>query len=641
MQHDAVLAETIGIRGHGDDEIEAYTARPMDGTPRGGMIVIHHMPGYDAATKEITRRFATMGYHAICPNLYTREAPGAAPDDAAATARAQGGVPDERFVGDAAGAARWLRSLPTSNGRVGAIGFCSGGRQAVLAGIEVDLQAAIDCYGAFVVGAPPEGFPLQVSPFGRPHRRAARAAARPVRQRGRAPLPRRRSTSSRSCSRTHGKTYEFHRYDDAGHAFFSVDRPSYRVAAAVDGWERIRDFLARHLAPGVSRMCTYSTEKLALATSSGKGPDGWFPLETATVYYDHPVHAPDEHTVNIDFLNPGRGPGRPGRGGAEPRLGEGAARRPRGHGGARRRPLGPPAPPRAPCADDSRDISLTCRDRTMKEERHDVPTRRPASAGTRENAGTARTDTGATAPTAASGVATAGSPARRCSVETRAIPASGSAAGSGAAPSAGRASAAPGASEAPVADRVVASAVRAASAARAAAAGDDARAVTSARRSSRCSPRSRCTATRSSRRSPSAPAGPGAPAPGSVYPTVSQLADEGLVRTEKAEGRSVIHLTDAGRTYVDEHREELDAVWNTAAAEDGFGALRESVGLAMGAVAQVAQVGREEQVTEAVRLLDDTRRRLYLLLAGEPRRASRPPRAATPTRAGATTGTAG
>jgi DNA-binding PadR family transcriptional regulator len=107
------------------------------------------------------------------------------------------------------------------------------------------------------------------------------------------------------------------------------------------------------------------------------------------------------------------------------------------------------------------------------------------------------------------------------------------------------------------------------------------------------------------------------PSPGSVYPTVSQLADEGLVRTEKADGRSVIHLTDAGRTYVDEHREELDAVWNTAAAEDGFTGLRESAGLVMGAVMQVAQVGRDEQVAEAVRLLDDTRRRLYLLLAGE------------------------
>ena len=55
-------------------------------------------------------------------------------------------------------------------------------------------------------------------------------------------------------------------------------------------------------------MCTYSTEKIAVAASSGKGPQGWFPLRTATVYYDHPVHAPDEHTVNIDFLNPEQGP---------------------------------------------------------------------------------------------------------------------------------------------------------------------------------------------------------------------------------------------------------------------------------------------------------------------------------------------
>ena len=55
-------------------------------------------------------------------------------------------------------------------------------------------------------------------------------------------------------------------------------------------------------------MCTYSTEKFDVTASSGKGPQGWFPLRTATVYYDHPVHAPDEHTVNIDFLNPEQGP---------------------------------------------------------------------------------------------------------------------------------------------------------------------------------------------------------------------------------------------------------------------------------------------------------------------------------------------
>ena len=55
-------------------------------------------------------------------------------------------------------------------------------------------------------------------------------------------------------------------------------------------------------------VCTYSTEKIEVTASSGKGPDGWFPLQTATVYYDHPVHAPRDHTVNIDFMNPERGP---------------------------------------------------------------------------------------------------------------------------------------------------------------------------------------------------------------------------------------------------------------------------------------------------------------------------------------------
>jgi hypothetical protein len=54
-------------------------------------------------------------------------------------------------------------------------------------------------------------------------------------------------------------------------------------------------------------MCTYLTEKIEVA-GSGKGADGWFGLTEATVYFDHPIHAPAGHTLNIDFLNPGRGP---------------------------------------------------------------------------------------------------------------------------------------------------------------------------------------------------------------------------------------------------------------------------------------------------------------------------------------------
>jgi Family of unknown function (DUF6295) len=54
-------------------------------------------------------------------------------------------------------------------------------------------------------------------------------------------------------------------------------------------------------------MCTYNTEKLEI-TGSGKGASGWFSVTDATVYFDHPVHAMAEHTLNIDFLNPAKGP---------------------------------------------------------------------------------------------------------------------------------------------------------------------------------------------------------------------------------------------------------------------------------------------------------------------------------------------
>jgi hypothetical protein len=55
-------------------------------------------------------------------------------------------------------------------------------------------------------------------------------------------------------------------------------------------------------------MCTYNTEKIEIA-GSGKGADGWFSVTDATVYFDHPVHAMAEHTLNIDFRNPAKGAG--------------------------------------------------------------------------------------------------------------------------------------------------------------------------------------------------------------------------------------------------------------------------------------------------------------------------------------------
>ena len=55
-------------------------------------------------------------------------------------------------------------------------------------------------------------------------------------------------------------------------------------------------------------MCTYQTTAVPIE-GSGKGAEGWFPVTDATVYFDHPVHARTEHTLNVDLINPSRGPG--------------------------------------------------------------------------------------------------------------------------------------------------------------------------------------------------------------------------------------------------------------------------------------------------------------------------------------------
>lgn len=244
---DALTAQSVRITGHGSEEIEAYLARPTGDGPFGGVVVIHHMPGYDRATREITRRFAANGYLAICPNLHHREGGGtASPEDAAAASRAAGGVPDERLVGDVDGAARHLLSLASSNGRVGVIGYCSGGRQSFLAACSLQLDACVVCYGAFIVGTPPATSPTRVGPLLGIADRLSCPVLGLFGAEDAFPSPEHVAELDRELTRL-GKPHEFHSYEGAGHAFFAVDRPSYRVEAANRGWERIWDFFGRRL----------------------------------------------------------------------------------------------------------------------------------------------------------------------------------------------------------------------------------------------------------------------------------------------------------------------------------------------------------------------------------------------------------
>ncbi|GAB2977904.1 dienelactone hydrolase family protein [Amycolatopsis acidiphila] len=244
---DAMRAETITITGDGGDEIEAYLARPLDEKPHGSVVVIHHMPGYDAATKEIVRKFAAHGYNALCPNLYSREAPGADPDDAAAAVRAAGGVPDDRLVGDVDGAAKYLKALDTANGKIGVIGYCSGGRQTFLAACSLEIDAAVDCYGAFVVNDPPAQMPASMKPILGLASQLSCPLLGLFGADDQYPAPDETAKLDAELDRL-GKDHEFHTYDGAGHAFFAVDRPTYRPEAAVAGWQRVFDFFGKNLA---------------------------------------------------------------------------------------------------------------------------------------------------------------------------------------------------------------------------------------------------------------------------------------------------------------------------------------------------------------------------------------------------------
>ena len=155
--------------------IEAYLARPIGTSNVPGVVVIHHMPGWDEWTREVVRKFAAQGYAAIAPHLFSRFGRGPW-DDVAAAARAAGGVSDAQVVGDVDAAAKLLRRQPYANGKVGIIGFCSGGRQAYMLACKLDsIDAAVDCWGGRVIPTAEDITPLRPEPVDRHDAQHARA----------------------------------------------------------------------------------------------------------------------------------------------------------------------------------------------------------------------------------------------------------------------------------------------------------------------------------------------------------------------------------------------------------------------------------------------------------------------------------
>ena len=212
-------------------QINAYMSRPAAPGRYPGVIVIMEAFGMVEHIEDVARRFAEEGYMALAPDMYTREG-SPDPNNMEQVMQTMFSVPDSQAIADLEGAAIYLKNQPDSNGKVGNIGFCSGGRYVLVSACNsTNLDAAIDSAGGFIIEdeqtsqrpvSPIDMVPNLSCPllglFGEEDANPSPAHA----ARLQAELDK------------HGKTYEFRMYPNAGHAFFADYRPSYRAVAAQD-----------------------------------------------------------------------------------------------------------------------------------------------------------------------------------------------------------------------------------------------------------------------------------------------------------------------------------------------------------------------------------------------------------------------
>jgi carboxymethylenebutenolidase len=246
-----VVGESVAFAGAGGDEVGGYLARPREASGgRPGIIVIHEAGGVGEHIRDVANRFASLGYVALAPDLYTREGGPPPPGDVQALMARLFSMPDERVLGDLRAAAHELREREDASGKVACIGFCMGGRYTLLFACATDcLDAAVDCWGGFIDSATPDERstaerptpPLELASQVRCPLLAALGAE------DHNPSPEIGERLQAALAQAPHET-RLDLYEGAGHAFFADYRPTYRPEAAALLWERAVPFMERHLA---------------------------------------------------------------------------------------------------------------------------------------------------------------------------------------------------------------------------------------------------------------------------------------------------------------------------------------------------------------------------------------------------------
>ena len=228
-----------------DGPMPIYEARP-DEPVEAAVIVVQEAFGVNDHIKDVTRRFADAGYHAVAPQFFHRAGGGTAPyDDFSKVLPLYAGLTDEGILDDVDATLGALRERGFDDSHVGIVGFCFGGRVTFLVALRRAIGAAVGFYGGGIVSGRFPQFPPLVSD-------AATLATPwlglfgdldesiPVDD-----VEHLRTALTEATVDTDGV-----RYPDAGHGFHCDERPGYVAGAATDGWQRTLAWFASHGVPG-------------------------------------------------------------------------------------------------------------------------------------------------------------------------------------------------------------------------------------------------------------------------------------------------------------------------------------------------------------------------------------------------------
>ena len=243
---DGLLAGEIKVPT-ADGEMPAYRAQPATGSNFATILVVQEIFGVHEYIKDTCRRLAKLGYQAIAPELYARQGDASQfPNVQDLLAKLVSKVPDKQVLSDLDACAAWAKANAGDPARLGITGFCWGGRIVWLyAAHNPQVKAGVAWYGR-IVGQQGELTPKNpIDVAGQLHGPVLGLYG--VEDQG---IPQDTLEKMRKALAASGnaasKASEIHVYDGAGHAFHADYRPSYRKAAADDGWQRMQAWFKQH-----------------------------------------------------------------------------------------------------------------------------------------------------------------------------------------------------------------------------------------------------------------------------------------------------------------------------------------------------------------------------------------------------------